>query len=70
MYQVGTGTDTISNPFGLLLTGTAPAGAVPEPAQALPLGCVLNRVGSRVSPQVEDSAHWPVNCHYPVEVPK
>jgi hypothetical protein len=41
MYQVGTGTDTTSNPFGLLFTGTAPAAAVPEPAQALPLGCVL-----------------------------
>jgi hypothetical protein len=40
MYQVGTGTDTTSNPFGLLFTGTAPAAAVPEPAQALPLGCV------------------------------
>jgi hypothetical protein len=40
LYQVGTGTDTTSNPFGLLFTGTAPA-AVPEPAQALPLGCAL-----------------------------
>ena len=25
LYQVGTGTDTLSNPFGLLFTGTAPA---------------------------------------------
>lgn len=38
LYQVGTGTDTISNPFGLLFTGTAPAptltvdSAAPEPA--------------------------------------
>jgi hypothetical protein len=42
LYQVGTGTDTSSNPFGLLFTGTAPmetpdAGSVaesgvPEPA--------------------------------------
>ena len=45
MYQVGTGTDTTSNPFGLLFTGTAPAAAVPEPALALPLGCALIGVG-------------------------
>lgn len=30
-YQVGTGTNTTSNPFGLLYTGTAPS-AVPEPS--------------------------------------
>jgi hypothetical protein len=41
LYQVGTGTDTSSNPFGLLFTGTAPqrfsepeepGPGVPEPA--------------------------------------
>jgi len=31
LYQVGTGTNTTSNPFGLLFTGTAPA-PTPEPA--------------------------------------
>jgi hypothetical protein len=38
LYQVGTGSDTYSNPFGLLFTGTAPAPAddVPEPS-----GCAL-----------------------------
>lgn len=36
MYQVGTGTDTTSNPFGLLYTG-----AVPEPASMLLLGSGL-----------------------------
>jgi hypothetical protein len=32
LYQVGTGTDTESNPFGLLFTGTAPDAGAPEPA--------------------------------------
>jgi hypothetical protein len=30
LYQVGKGTNTTSNPFGLLFTGTAPAAPVPE----------------------------------------
>jgi hypothetical protein len=33
MYQVGTGTDTSSNPFGLLFTGTAPL-PIPEPEES------------------------------------
>jgi hypothetical protein len=44
MYQVGTGTDTTSNPFGLLYTGTAIA-PVPEPAQVLPLAGILIGLG-------------------------
>jgi hypothetical protein len=40
LYQVGTGTDTTSNPFGLLFTGTAPA-PVPEPSFLIPLGCAF-----------------------------
>lgn len=44
MYQVGTGSDTTSNPFGLLFTGTAPS-PVPEPATALPLACALIGLG-------------------------
>ena len=33
LYQVGTGTDTSSNPFGLLFTGTAPQ-RIPEPEES------------------------------------
>jgi hypothetical protein len=33
LYQVGTGTDTSSNPFGLLFTGTAPL-PIPEPEES------------------------------------
>jgi hypothetical protein len=33
LYQVGTGTDTSSNPFGLLFTGTAPQ-RMPEPEES------------------------------------
>jgi hypothetical protein len=44
LYQVGTGTDTYSNPFGLLYTGTAVA-PVPEPASFVPLVCALIGLG-------------------------
>ncbi len=44
LYQVGTGTDTQSNPFGLLFTGTA-ASAVPEPAVLSLVGLGLVSVG-------------------------
>ena len=43
LYQVGTGTDNISNPFGLLYTGTAPA--VPEPATLFLAGGALLAIG-------------------------
>lgn len=39
VYQVGTGTDTVVNPMGLLFTGTAPTpAAVPEPSSLALLG--------------------------------
>ena len=38
LSQVGKGTDTTTNPFGLLYTGTAPAAPVPEPASGLLFG--------------------------------
>jgi hypothetical protein len=38
-YQVGTGGDTTSNPFGLMFSGTAPA--VPEPATLGMMGAGL-----------------------------
>jgi hypothetical protein len=44
MYQVGTGTNTSTNPFGLLFTGTAPAdppASAPEPASGLLSGAAL-----------------------------
>jgi len=54
LYQVGTGTTTSTNPFGLLFTGTAPAdppndtplypqvvGPVPEPKAWILLGTIL-----------------------------
>jgi hypothetical protein len=44
LYQVGNGTDTFSNPFGLLFSGTAPADPPitnPEPASILLLGAVV-----------------------------
>ena len=44
LYQVGTGTDTRSNPFGLLFTGTA-ASAVPEPGVLSLVGLGLVGVG-------------------------
>jgi hypothetical protein len=43
LYQVGTGTDNVSNPFGLLYTGTAPA--VPEPATLFLAGGALLAIG-------------------------
>ena len=56
LYQVGTGTNTDSNPFGLLFTGTVPKdpppvttdtlAPVPEPASVLLFGAVLLSVGS------------------------
>ena len=42
LYQVGTGTDNITNPFGLLYTGTA---TVPEPATLFLAGGVLLCLG-------------------------
>jgi hypothetical protein len=44
MYQVGTGTNTSSNPFGLLYTGTAPS-AVPEPGALGLAGAGLVAIG-------------------------
>jgi len=44
MYQVGTGTNTTSNPFGLLYTGTAPS-AVPEPGALGLAGAGLVAIG-------------------------
>lgn len=40
LYQVGTGTDSTSNPFGLLFAGEAPS-PVPEPNTVLPIGVLL-----------------------------
>jgi hypothetical protein len=37
LYQVGKGTDTTTNPFGLLYTGTAPAAPVTQPTTDNPL---------------------------------
>ena len=57
LYQVGKGTNTTSNPFGLLYTGTAPgfgsardfstqeAVPVPEPADWLLFGTVMCCLG-------------------------
>jgi hypothetical protein len=42
LYQVGTGTDTTTNPFGLLYTGTA---TVPEPGTLFLAGGVLLALG-------------------------
>jgi hypothetical protein len=44
LYQVGTGTNTWSNPFGLLFSGTAPADPPitnPEPSSILLLGATI-----------------------------
>ena len=47
LYQTGSGTNTVNNPFGLLYSGTAPAasdpfvGPVPEPASWLLFGTAL-----------------------------
>ena len=46
LYQVGTGTDSYSNPMGLLFTGTAPvAPEVPEPASFALMGAGLVAIG-------------------------
>lgn len=46
MYQVGTGGDTVSNPMGLLFTGTAPdAPPVPEPTSVALMGAGLLSIG-------------------------
>ena len=45
LYQVGKGTDTTTNPFGLLYSGTAPAAPVPEPASCLLFGTVMCCLG-------------------------
>lgn len=45
LYQVGTGTDTNSNPFGLLYSGTAPGAEAPEPAAFVLTGIGLAAVG-------------------------
>lgn len=48
LYQVGTGTDTFSNPFGLLYTGTAPTpdssldAEAPEPGTWVLFACGLS----------------------------
>ena len=44
LYQVGTGLDNMSNPFGLLYTGTAPA-QTPEPLTFLLIGSGLVGLG-------------------------
>ena len=43
LYQVGNGADNVSNPFGLLYSGTAPA--VPEPATMFLAGGALLAIG-------------------------
>lgn len=43
VYQTGTGTNTLENPFGLLYTGAAPA--VPEPATTALIGAGLVFLG-------------------------
>jgi hypothetical protein len=43
-YQVGTGTDTNSNPFGILYSGNATG--IPEPATLAMLGIGLLGIGT------------------------
>jgi hypothetical protein len=47
-YQVGTGTDPNSNPFGVLYSGTYTPAQVPEPAALLLFGTALASLAARV----------------------
>lgn len=63
VYQVGTGTDTTSNPFGLLFTGTVPdtssdpKNVTPEPASWLLCGSALIIFGKYRSGRRRENHH-------------